>query len=278
MRRINIIFIIWIVFAIGANARERQGLPIWTRLSTSFAKAHDYHGGSNSVASMLFDGTLASADYEILSYQLEGSLGVYQGFYLYAGVNYSDSNINDKAGTPANVNDDTDVRLRAYTLGLGRAWHTNYGTFKGEFFYNKNEDDDFVRTRGIPVTNGSDSLMLSLFGEKELWGLKNRLRISYQNYEGAESGDFTLGDSYQFTYELGKQCNRFYLGMRHGYAYSEETEGNFIYERPRYVDLTLTSDFRISDHFSIDSAIGYIYAGSDAPEQTQFTVGLNYSY
>ena len=160
---------------------------------------------------------------------------------------------------------------------MGHAWDTSYGTIKGEFFYNKNEDDDFGRSI-IPVTNGSDSLILSLFGEKELWGLKNRLKVSYRNYEEAERDNFTLGDSYQFTYELGKQCSRFYLGLRHGYTYSEETEGAFIYDEPKYADLTLTSDFRLTDHFSIDSAIGYIYAGSDAPEQTQFTVGLNYNF
>ena len=91
-------------------------------------------------------------------------------------------------------------------------------------------------------------------------------------------GNFTLGDSYQVTYELGKQYKRLYLGLRHDYTYSEETDGAFIYDEPKYAEITLASDFRLTDHCSVDSGIGYIYAGSDAPEQSQFTVGLNYSF
>lgn len=277
MTKIYRLALIFIILGTIAQAEEHQGIPVWTRISTSFAKTHDYHGGSNSLATRLFDGTLASADYEILSYQLEGCLGFYKGFYLYSGINYSDSDINGKTGTPANVNDETSIKLRSYTLGLGHAWHTGYGTFKGEIFYNSSEDDDFLKT-SIPVTNGSDSVIFSIFAEKEFIGLKNKLKLAYQNYEEAARGDFTLGDSYQVSYEIGKQCDRLYVGLRHGYSYSEETDGAFIYDEPKYVDLILTSDFRLTNRFSIDTAIGYIYAGSDAPEQTQYTVGLNYSF
>ena len=259
------------------QAQEHQGMSVWTRISTSFAKAHDYHGGSNSLATRLFDGTLAAADYEILSYQLEGCLGFYKGFYFYTNINYSDSDINGKAGTPANVNDNTSIKLRSYTLGLGHVWNTNYGIFKGEVFYNSNEDDDFLQTP-IPVTNGSDSLMFSVFAEREFIGLKNKLKLAYQNFEEADIGNFTLGDSYHISYELGKQCQRLYIGLRHGYTYSEETDGAFIYDEPKYADLTLASNISLTNQFSVDTAIGYIYAGSDAPEQFQYTIGLNYSF
>ena len=79
MKKIFSITILFIIVTVVSQGQENKRMSIWTRVSTSFAKAHDYHGGSNSLATRLFDGTLASADYEILSYQLEGCLGSTKG-------------------------------------------------------------------------------------------------------------------------------------------------------------------------------------------------------
>ena len=195
-----------------------------------------------------------------------------------ASFNFADSDIVNPGGTKFESNG----KIREATLGLGYVWPTDQGMIKAYAGYTFNTDDDFGETGTLPTSDGADYLTLAGYADINAWGFVHKLGAAYQNFENSvhhapQWPDFSLGDRYSFKYEIGKHLNKLYLGLGHTWVYSGKTSGTYLYTRPRWRDIMVNAVCPVYDNIFLDVSGKYIYDGSDAPKETQMTLGISFS-
>ncbi|MGJ8653903.1 MAG: hypothetical protein ACSHX8_11560 [Opitutaceae bacterium] len=266
---------------------------LYSRVAVSYQSADDYHSGYNSFASAVFDDF--DGEYTFYNYTLDVVYISRAGFYLGTGLYTSSAEVNTN-GLGLGVPDtDSNVELREIPFAIG--YETTYNPFRLRFEarYMFNVDDDFkdgsfADANILPVTDGSDSLTLSVKGKFDLAGFEHALTLGYQFYENDVSHplfpSFSLGDRLILDYEISKVMGDLKLTLGHQFSQNRKTTGTpssvtgtaYLTEKPRAYELRALATYRVTPRFLVDGGVKYTYAGKDVPKQETIYLGVAYIF
>ena len=268
----------------------------YSRASTTYQHASDYHSGYDSFASFVFDS--ADGEYTFFNYNLDFVYITKSGFYVGTGIYTSAAEVKtDGLGlTPPVPNTDSNIEPREVPFSVGYDTSVEDVQLRFEARYLFNIDDDFNASNAfddaviLPVTDGSDSLTLSVRAKKSFAGWNHSLTIGYQMYEnGVEHPlfeDFSLGDRSIIDYEIDRIFGKLKLSGGHLVSISQQTKGDtsgltgtaYLTEKPRYAQLRVSATYQVSPHIYLDGGIKYTYTGKDAPKEQTFYLGAAYLF
>ncbi len=260
---------------------------LYSRFALSYQHADDYYSGYDSNASSIFDDQ--DGEYTFVNYSVDLVYIMKNGLYIGSGLYASAVEVSTD-GSGGIPDTDSNVELREIPLAIGYDKKVDDWRLRVEARYVFNVDDDFdgsltsalADATLLPATDGSDSLTLSFRAKRNIWGLEHSLLFGYQifeeNVEHPLFPEFTLGDRVIVDYEMAKVMGNWKLSMGHLYSSSQETEGTYLTEKPRYTELRASANYRITPRFLADAGIKYIYYGKDAPKQETAFFGLAYLF
>jgi hypothetical protein len=271
---------------LNADAEEEVAYgSIYTRFTYSYQTADEYHSGSDSFASTVFNDL--DGEYTFNNYTLDIAYTLPSGLYIASGIYSTAAEVKTNGLGLGVPNTDSDVELREIPLAIGYGIEKNGVRYKAEARYTFNVDDDFDNPFDqavadailLPVTDGSDYLTLSVQAAGYYFGLEHKATLAYQTYEEDVSHpvfpEFTLGDRILFDYEISLNMNPFRLFAGYLYVDSDETEGtaspvtgtSYLYNEPDYSQVRGGVQFYLNDRFSIEGGAAYIFDGEDAPKE-----------
>lgn len=275
------------------NTDREESVSLWegnlyTRAAYSYQHADDYHSGYGSTASSVFDNSDGS--YTFHNYSLDFVYVMRSGVYFGSGLYASSADVSTDGlgtGTP-----DTDTGFDVREIPIAVGYETSYEDLRlrveGRFMINV--DNDFNRSLAsaldsrvlLPVTDGSDSFALSFRGKKAIAGFEHTLLLGYQIYEnGVEHPIFTnfsLGDRFFVDYEISKVFGDLKLGLGHVYSQSQQTDGDYLVEKPRFSEIRASATYRFTPRLLGDCGFKYYYDGKDAPKQKTVYLGIAYIF
>jgi hypothetical protein len=265
---------------------------LYTRASITYQYATDYYSGYNSTASLVFD--TFDGEYSFLNYNVDLVYIMPNGFYLGTGL-YSSAAKVKTDGTLGAPDTDSGIELREIPVSLGYDTNLDDVKLRFEARYTFNVDQDFNSSDPaviLPVTDGSDSLTLSVRAKKNFIGLEHSLTLGYQMYENGVTHplfpSFSLGDRYIIDYDVSKVFGKLKLTGGHLFSKSQQTKGDttgplatvtaYLTEKPQYAQLRASATYMLSPKLYLDGGIKYVYAGKDAPKETTFYIGAAYLF
>ncbi|MGJ8639101.1 MAG: hypothetical protein ACSHYA_06870 [Opitutaceae bacterium] len=261
---------------------------LYSRLALSHQNADDYHSGYGSAASGIFENN--SGEYTFTNYTVDLAYILPNGLYFGTGIHASEAEVKTTLGV-SNLN--SSIELREIPLALGYNMKAEDWRLRFEARYIINVDDDFNAPADaaviLPATDGSDSLSFSFRAKRNFAGLEHTFLLGYQTYESDVKHplfpSFSLGDRYLFDYEVAKIMGDLRLSLGHLISISEQTKGTpgfggfaYLTEKPRFSELRLTANYRITPRFILDAGVRYYYDGKDTPKQETAYLGLAYIF
>ena len=266
---------------------------LYSRASLSYQHASDYHSGYDSFASAVYENS--DGEFTLINYSLDLIYITPGGLYVGSGLYASSAEVKTNGLGLGVPNTDSDIELREIPFVVG--YNTNYDAVRLRFEarYLKNVDDDFedgsvADATLLPVTDGSDSLTLSVKAKADAFGYDHALQLGYEIFENDVSHpifpSFSLGDRYIIDYEIGKAIGDLRLSLGHLISISEQTDGTpsgitgtaYLTEKPRYNELRFGAIYRAGPRLVLDAGLKYIYEGKDAPKQQTAYLGAAYIF
>ncbi|MGF1530921.1 MAG: hypothetical protein ACFCU4_06135 [Puniceicoccaceae bacterium] len=269
---------------------------LFTRAGFSYQAADQYYGGQNSFAETVFrdlDGEYTFFNYTLdLAYVFDG------GLYVAGGIYATDGEVVTNGLGLGIPNTDSGIKARELPLAVGYETEAAGIGLRFEVRYTINVDDDFNVgfNRAIsdavilPVTDGADTLTLSLRAKGKIGEVENILTIGYRFFE--EDVDhpifpkFSLGDQFYFDYELGYVVDRVRFFAGHLVSVGQRTKGDlspvtgtaYLTEKPFFLEVRGGAQVAVSDQVYLDAGASYYYDGEDTPKQRTFFVGGGYLF
>lgn len=282
------------LFAQESSTEESQALfsgTLYSRASISSHTANDYYSGYNSTASAVFE--TFDGEYSFVNYNLDLVYIMPNGFYIGTGLYTSAAEVKTNGLGMGVPDTDSDIEPRELPLSIGYDMALDDVKLRFEARYIVNIDDDFNSSNPaviLPVTDGSDSLTLSIRAKKNFIGLEHSLLLGYEMYENGVQhplfDSFSLGDRFIVDYEVSKVIGKLKISGGHLFSKSQQTKGDttgifgtaYLTEKPQYAQVRASAVYQLTPQVYLDGGLKYIYAGKDAPKEKAFYLGAAYLF